>query len=92
VILFNLSGIRRNDVEYILKEQRHKCENSAVFFKCNVVQMSDELASAFNIEDVPTIIFYRNHNEKMEEDPRLVKPTAEKLLTELDKLKEKKNS
>jgi hypothetical protein len=40
----------------------------------------------FKVEQVPKIIFFLNRIE----DPRLVKPTAEKLLTELDKLKEKK--
>jgi len=59
-----------------------------VFFKCIVIQTSDELASAFNVKQVPTILFYRNGEESPYQ--RLVKPTPEQLLTELDKLKEKK--
>jgi hypothetical protein len=59
-----------------------------VFFKCIVIQIDDELASAFELKKVPTILFYRNGEESPYE--RLVKPTEEQLLTELDKLKEKK--
>ncbi len=59
-----------------------------MFFKCNVIQISDQLALDFKIEEVPTIIFFRNGIE----DLRLVEPTSEQLLTELDKLKEKKNT
>lgn len=83
------SSVNRNSVEHIVRGKRHKCSKSAVFFKCIVEQNTDELPFALNVKQVPTILFYRNGQE--EPYLRLPKPTAEQVLTELDKLEDKKD-
>jgi hypothetical protein len=78
----------RFGVERKLTGVRHKYQDSAVFFKCVVSKLSDQLATEFNIEEIPTIIFYRNGDKPK----RLVKPEIEGVLAELDQLKPSKTS
>ena len=78
----------RKDIEYSLKNQRHEYGVNTEFFKCPVLQAGDELPAEFNIEEVPTVVFYRNG----EECYRLVEPKEDTLFKKLNELSQKSQS